>query len=164
VSVIEHQAVLAFETFYRAESDRVYRALAVTLGDPHLAREAADEAMVRAYAHWGRVGHHENPGGWAYRVGLNWATSFWRKVRRERPLSDVTPDHPGADPPEASGVRALTALRKLPLAQRTVVVCRVLLDMSTVETAEILGVAEGTVRSRLSRALADLRVALGEER
>jgi RNA polymerase sigma-70 factor (sigma-E family) len=154
-----------FESFYRAEADRLYRALAVTLGDPHLARDAADEAMARAYAHWARVRGHDNPGGWAFRVGLNWATSWWRKVRRERPL-------PSTDTGTGAGGRvegpdthagALAALRNLPLPQRAVIVCRVLLDLSTVETATVLGVAEGTVKSRMARGLAELRQALGEE-
>jgi RNA polymerase sigma-70 factor (ECF subfamily) len=75
----------SFEEFYRAQADRVYRSLAVTLGSPHLAREATDEAMARACASWRRVAELDNPGGWVYRVGLNWATSWWRKVRREQP-------------------------------------------------------------------------------
>jgi RNA polymerase sigma-70 factor (ECF subfamily) len=65
----------SFEGFYKAEADRVYRALAVTLGDRDLAREATDEAMARAYARWSKVSAHDNPGGWVFRVGLNWATS-----------------------------------------------------------------------------------------
>ena len=159
------QPVEDFEGFYRAEVDRVYRALAVTLGDRDLAREATDEAMARAYARWGTVSRHDNPGGWIFRVGLNWATSWWRKVRRERPLpwdgvrtADVGP------PPDPVGVAALTALDALPRAHRAVVVCRVLLGLSTVETAAALGVAEGTVKSRLARALAGMRATLTEER
>src|SRR5690349_14387934 len=74
----------SFEVFYLAHLDRIYRALAVTLKDVDLAREAADEAMVRAYSHWPRIRRHDNPAGWVYRVGLNWATSWWRKVHRER--------------------------------------------------------------------------------
>jgi DNA-directed RNA polymerase specialized sigma24 family protein len=49
------------------------------------------------------------------------------------------------------------------VAQRAVVVCRVLLDLSTIETASVLGIAEGTVKSRLSRALDGLRAELTEE-
>lgn len=152
-----------FEAFYRAQLDRVYRALAVTLGDPQLAREAADEAMARAYAHWRRVRGLDNPGGWVYRVGLNWATSWRRKLRRERAL----PDEPGAPvaapaPDPAAGTAARQALARLPLPQRAVVVCRVLLDLSTAETAALLRVAEGTVKSRLARALAALRDTLTE--
>jgi len=74
----------SFETFYRAQTDRVYRSLA--LADPHLTPEALDEAMTRAYARWRHVASLDNSGGWVFRVGLNWATSRWRKLRRERPL------------------------------------------------------------------------------
>lgn len=150
----------SFEAFYRSQADRVYRALAITLGDPQLAREAADEGMTRAFARWSGVRSLQNPGGWVYRVGLNWATSWWRKRRREQPLP-AAHDLPAADDPQV--VVALAAVRELPLAQRVVVVCRVLLDLSTVETAELLGIPTGTVKSRLARALTALRAALNEE-
>ena len=150
-----------FEVFYRAQVDRVYRALTVTLGDPQLAREATDEAMARTYANWSRVRGLDNPGGWVYRVGLNWATSWWRKRRRERALPAAGSD-PHVAPPDPAGTAAAEALARLALPQRAVVVCRVLLDMSTAETAALLGVAEGTVKSRLARALAALRTALTE--
>jgi len=148
-----------FEDFYRAQADRVYRALAVTLTNPHLAREATDEAMARAYARWSMLRDLDNPGGWVYRVGLNWATSWWRKVRRERSLD------PGLDraaPADAAPAEVLDALSRLAVEQRAVIVCRVLLDLSTNQTAEVLGLAVGTVKSRLARALASLRAALME--
>jgi RNA polymerase sigma factor (sigma-70 family) len=158
----ERGAVEQFEAFYRGHVDRVYRALAVTLGDSQLAREATDEAMARSYAHWSRLCTMNNPGGWAYRVGLNWATSWWRKRRRERNLP--APRHLSVPPPDPAATAAQQALAELALPMRTVVVCRVLLDMSTMDTAVLLGVAEGTVRSRLSRALSILRIALAEPR
>ena len=68
------------QLFYVMAAEGVYRALAVALGDPHLAREATDEGMARAFAHWSTVARHENPGGWVFRVGLNWATSLRRKL------------------------------------------------------------------------------------
>ena len=157
-----------FEAFYKAEVDRVYRALAVTVGDAHLAREATDEAMARAYAHWRRVAACDNPGGWVFRVGLNWATSWWRKVGRERPLPDGALYEVRAGrvtgPPDSAEAVAMAALQRLPMQQRAVVVCRVLLEMSTVETSGALGLAEGTVKSRLARGLAALRKILHEER
>lgn len=153
--------VPVFEAFYAANSDRVYRALAITLGDSDLAREATDEAMARAFARWPRVAELDNPGGWTYRVGLNWATSRWRRRRRERPLPDDL-DPPGPATDVDTGI-ALAALRQLGTAGRAVVVCRVLLELSTTETAAILGIADGTVKSRLSRALTALRAALSEE-
>jgi len=150
-----------FEAFYSAHVDRVYRALAVTLRRDDLAHEAVDEAMARAYARWQVVGSLDNPAGWVFRVGLNWATSRWRKLRRESP--PVADDaHPVVAAPENALV-ARDALARLPLPQRAVVTCRILLDLSTAETAEALGLTEGTVKSRLSRGLATLRAQLSTE-
>jgi len=151
-----------FEAFYRAQADRVYRALALTLGHDDLAREATDEAMTRAYARWSRVGSLDNPPAWAYRVGLNWATSAWRKRRRERPHTGADRD-PSTAPPDPAALAARVALHALPRTQRAVVVCRIFLDLSTAETAAILGTTEGTVKSRLSRSLASLRTTLTDQ-
>jgi RNA polymerase sigma-70 factor (ECF subfamily) len=150
-----------FEAFYRARGDQVYRALTVTLGDPVLAREATDEAMLRAYARWADVRDYGNPAGWVYKVGLNWATSWWRKVRRER--TGVTDQTAPSAPPDPAAIAARVAMAALPPAYRAVVVCRVLLDLSTADTAQVLGIAEGTVKSRLSRGLDALRTALSED-
>lgn len=149
----------AFGDFYSANAHRVYRALAVTLGNDDLAREAVDEAMTRAYAHWRRVRGLDNPAGWVFRVGFNWATSWWRKVRREQGV--LTEErHPRVAATDPVALAARDALARLPLAQRAVIVCRVLLDMSTAQTAEALGLSEGTVKSRLSRGLGALRQVL----
>jgi hypothetical protein len=103
-----------FEVFYRGAVDRVYRALAAAIGDHHLAREATDEAMARAYARWSHVRDLSNPGGWVFRAGLNWATSRWRKLRRERPLADQV-SVVDSDPAAAAAVEALA---ELPLPYR----------------------------------------------
>jgi len=153
----------SFEAFYRAEVDGLYRAIAVTLGDHHVGREAVDEAMARACARWRTVGGYDRPGGWVYHVALNWGRSRWRNLRREEraELRPAAADAAGVDAvvpgPEPPGGPALAALRRLPLDQRAVVVCRVLLDMDTAQTAATLRIPGGTARSRLSRGLAALR-------
>jgi RNA polymerase sigma-70 factor (ECF subfamily) len=159
----------AFDAFYREEVDGLYRAMAVTLGDHHVAREAVDEAMARACARWRTVGGYAAPAGWVYRVALNWARSRWRKLHREERYEPPADDNPTAaasaaavtNPtvagPEPPGGPALAALAGLPLDQRAVVVCRVLLDLDTAGTAAALRIREGTARSRLSRGLATLR-------
>jgi DNA-directed RNA polymerase specialized sigma24 family protein len=153
----------SFESFYAVAADRVYRALTVTLGDSHLAREATDEAMARAFVRWRKVATVENPGGWVFRVGLNWATSWRRKLRRERALTELEHGLPVMLPADVDGAGAMAALARLGVEQRAVVVCRVLFGLSTAETAGVLHVAEGTVRSRLSRAMTVLRRELNEE-
>lgn len=148
---------LAFVEFYERSRDRVGRALAVTLGDDHLAAEAVDEAMARAYQRWDRVSGFDNPGGWVYRVALNWATSILRRRRRapqphaERGPTDVGPI---SEPDVAA------ALSELPARQRAVVVCRFYLGLSEAETAIALSTRPGTVKSRLHRALRHLQVRL----
>ena len=86
-----------FETFYRESYADIAAALTVTLGDLDLAQEATDEAMVRAYVRWEKIRAYDNPGGWVYRVGLNWARSARRRLTRalpfhERPVVDATGD------------------------------------------------------------------------
>ena len=83
-TVVEIDAPLDFDEFYVHEHQRITRALAVTFGDAELAREAVDEAMTRALQRWGTVGRLERPGGWVYRVAINWARSAMRQRRRRR--------------------------------------------------------------------------------
>ncbi|GAA4436419.1 hypothetical protein [Phytohabitans houttuyneae] len=66
---------------------------------------------------------------------FNWATSWWRKVRREQ--GTLTEErHPRTAATDPAALAAREALARLPLAQRAVIVCRVLLDLSTAETAD----------------------------
>jgi len=144
----------AFEDFYAASVDRLTRAVAVTLGDHDLATEAVAEAMARALERWNQVSGYDNPSGWVYRVAVNYATSRLRRVKR-RVLR--------AEPPEqAEWMRArdhelATALGRLGHDHRTVVVLRFQLDWTIDQIAEALRVPSGTVKSRLSRALRELR-------
>lgn len=152
---------LDFDDFYRAHRDRVAQALSLTLGDPDLGAQAADEAMTRAVQRWSKVSAFDNPQGWTYRVGLNWAQS-WRRRRireRERPMSFAR----AADDPSGFNPAIAEALHKLSVDHRAVVVCRYYLDYSTEQTAAALDIAPGTVKSRLTRALDKLRTILPAE-
>lgn len=151
---------LIFEAFYADSYDRLAGALVLTLGDRDLGLEAADEAMVRAFQRWATVQTYDNPGGWAYRVGLNWARSLHRKLSRRLPFH--TPST--TDPVEVADPAITAALRALDVRMRAVVVCRLLLDWSVEETAVALGIRPGTVKSRLHRALSTLETTLEDTR
>ncbi|MEM8705771.1 MAG: sigma-70 family RNA polymerase sigma factor [Actinomycetota bacterium] len=140
-----------FASFFADHQRSVASALSLTLRDDVLAADATAEAMARAYQRWDDVGRYANPAGWVYRVGLNWARSRRRKWMREVFRSE-SPDREAPPAPEVdpSLDRALAAL---PVEQRSVVVCRYLLDWSEFQTAEALQIAPGTVKSRLSRGL-----------
>jgi RNA polymerase sigma factor (sigma-70 family) len=148
---------LPFGTFYRDRRDRLARALALTLGDAGLASEATDEAMVRAYQRWDRIGRFDDPAGWVYRVGINWATSVRRRVRRA-PTEPIVRDPDDIGP--VSEPDLVAALLELPVHQRAVVVCRFYLGFSEAETSAALRIQPGTVKSRLHRALRHLEVRL----
>lgn len=147
-------APLAFETFYLDNHAPVARALALTLGDNGLGIEATDEAMTRAYQRWSQVARYDNPAGWVYRVGLNWARSFLRR-RRRTTTSPFVDDAPVEDPQPTDPALRI-ALAALDPKHRSVVVLRYLLDWSVDQTADALDIAPGTVKSRLHRALAQL--------
>ncbi len=155
---------MSFAGFYAGHHATIARALALTLGDVELGVEAADEAMTRAYQRWHQVQGYDNPSGWVYRVGLNWARSFLRK--RRRTISSPWVDETGVDDPQPNDPHLARALAKLDPRHRSVVVLRYLLDWSVDQTAEALEIAPGTVKSRLHRALNQLETELGstEER
>ena len=146
-----------FVDFYHDSRARVARALSLTLGDADLAVEATDEAFVRAYQRWHRVSRLDNPGGWAYRVGLNWATSV---LRRRGRAPTTAPDRGLVEAGAAAEPTVTRALAELDIRQRAVVVCRHLLGWSEAETAAALHIPAGTVKSRLHRANQILAVRL----
>ena len=124
--------------------------------DVDLATEATDEAFVRAYERWAKVRRLDRPDAWVYRVASNWATSVLRR-RRRSPHRFYEPD---LDAPPVRDPAVHAALSKLDVKQRSVVVCRFLLGWSVAETAAALGVREGTVKSRLHRAMQTLHTDL----
>lgn len=136
----------------------MYRALAVALGDPSLAAEAADEAMVRALARWGQVSQYDRPEAWTYRVGLNWATSQLRKwsLRPSRAVDEL--DRPMVD--HLPDVDLADSLRRMDRKHRTVLVMRYFLQVTPDEIAEVLDVPVGTVKSRLNRGVQRLRTSM----
>jgi RNA polymerase sigma-70 factor (ECF subfamily) len=149
-----------FDVFYQTWRTPIRRSLALALGDVGLADEAVDEAMTRAVARWDTVRGYDRPEGWLYRVGLNWARGVFRKRRYEL-LSDLEASaHVWHDPLPDSDL--IEAVGRLSLKLRAVVVARYHLDFSTAEVAQALGIPEGTVKSRLSRALNQLGRDLGE--
>jgi RNA polymerase sigma-70 factor (ECF subfamily) len=142
-----------FDTFFREHHVSMVRALGLTLGDADLGRDAAAEGFARALQRWSKVARYTNPAGWVYRVGLNWARSRRRRTRREE--LGVTIEGAALPVPPQSG-ELIRALRELSLDHRTVVVGRYYLDWSEAQLAAALDIAPGTVKSRLSRALAQL--------
>jgi RNA polymerase sigma factor (sigma-70 family) len=150
-----------FAEFYRETKDECLFAVLVSVGDRDTAQDLVAEAFARALASWSSVSTHPAPAAWVVRTALNAGVSRWRRRRREVPVPDlaVVADQPAAGEAASGAVdpRIMAALLRLPARQRQVVALRLFLDLDTERTAQVLGVAPGTVRAHLGRAMAALR-------
>jgi RNA polymerase sigma factor (sigma-70 family) len=142
---------------------------AFALGAGDETADVVQEAFVKAYLALGRFRATDPFRPWLLKIVVNEARNRWRWNARHRtvPLPVVGEDVTSlARTPEQAAeqhetIQALRdAVRALPTRQRDVVVCRYLLDLSEGETAQVLGIPSGTVKSRLSRGLAALAAML----
>lgn len=124
------------------------------------AEDLLQTALAKTYLSWNRIQDKGALDGYVRRVLVNTQTSWWRKRRVEEYATDQLPDQPFLDPaPGEFELRATVwkALSELPRRQRAVVVLRYYEDLSEQETATVMGVSIGTVKSTASRALAKMR-------
>lgn len=140
-----------FATWYAAELPRTCRALALAVGDPGLAEEAAAEAFARALNAWGTVSRMERPGAWVYTVALNEVRRTWRRAQLERRYVQRLRDE-GVPPPAAPDDALWRAVADLPPRARTAVALRYVADLTEPQVAEVMNVSRGTVASTLSAA------------
>jgi RNA polymerase sigma-70 factor (ECF subfamily) len=143
----------AFDGFYLASRERLVLQVAALTGDPAEALDHVQEAFIRAWMRWDRVGRYDDPEGWVRRVAVNQAVSRWRRARRVvlRPGADE-----GAialDPEQQS---VIVALGRLSAHEREAVVLHHLIGYSVEEIATELSVPSGTVKSWLLRGRARL--------
>jgi RNA polymerase sigma factor (sigma-70 family) len=159
---------LDFAEFYRMSRDECLRTVLVSVGDQDTAQDLVAEAFARACASWRTVGGHPAPAAWVVRTALNANVSRWRRRRREVSVPDpgMVADLPTISVASASAVdpRIMAALMRLPARQRQVVALRLILDLDTNGTAQMLGITPNTVRAHMARALAALRSDLTPER
>ena len=155
----------AYVDFAAARTGHLYRsACLLTGGDTHLAEDLVQETLGRIFARWRRVSQADNPAAYAQTMLVHTFLS-WHRLRSsgERPTETLpeTPAAEGADP--ALRITLLGALAQLPARDRAVLVLRYWEDLSVEQTAAALRLTAGAVSTRASRALARLRVQLGDD-
>jgi len=155
----------AFTELVRRHRDRLWAVALRTLGDREEAADALQDALLSAYRAAGRFRGDAAVTTWLHRIVVNACLDRARR-RQSRPtvpLPEIDPTPvPAPDRDTALVVRA--ALAQLVLEQRAALVLVDLYGYSVAEAAEILGVAEGTVKSRCARGRARLAVLLGHLR
>lgn len=132
-------------------------ALSLYCGDPLLAQELAQEALIRVCQRWEEVRQKGSPGAWAHRVALNLAHSWYRRRSAERrALVRYGRDQP-VEPATADDLAVRAAVARLPRPEREVLVLRYYLTYSVQETAEQTGRTAEAVRTLTHRAVSRLR-------
>lgn len=158
----------AFEELVRAYGGIAFRTAYLLTGSPADAEEAAQVGFLKAWAALPRFRRGAEFRPWLLRIVANEARNRRRTaVRREALVRQAVAEAASGDAvpsPEAAALDEeqrqllLEAVIRLDERDRDVLACRYFLELSEVETAEVLGVRRGTVKSRTARALARLRV------
>jgi len=156
---MRHADTVQFHEFVSARMERWRRSAYLLCQDWHTADDIVSVMVGRLYDHWRRVREADNVDAYAQRMlTRTWLNEARRPWRRELPHGEP-PDSALADPSASVDRESLaTLLRSLGPRQRAVIVLRFYLDHTVEETASILGISEGTVKSQSARALATLRL------
>lgn len=139
----------------------MYRAARALLASDADAEDAVSEAVLRAWQAFGRLRDEKALKGWLIKITVNCAHEHHRKAARLTYTDDLEPLAGGAE--DRHDFTLWDAVCALPEDYRVATVLFYYEDMATAEIAKVLGVREGTVRSRLSRARNRLRTLLEEE-
>ena len=160
-------AAPSFDAVFRADHRAVVAIALALTGSRPVAEDVAQEAFLRAHQRWEQIGGYDNPGAWVRRVAINLALSHQRQRGSERRLLERLRPVDGGSAGGGHGVadrtaevvgadRFWAAVRALPPQQRAAVVLRYVDDLPLAEIAEVLDVAEGTVKAHLHKARASL--------
>ena len=154
------EAEREYHDFVVGSQRRLAQFATLITSDRHAAEDLVQSALVKAYLHWRTA--RNSPLPYARRCMLNQRTDWWRRLRGREHVTCELPDLPGPGDHAAEHARQATvrqALADLTQRERTVVVLRFFEDLTEAQVAAELGIAVGTVKSTLFRALRKLRVA-----
>ena len=142
-----------FEHFYLEEYPGVVK-LVYALSGNRVAAEDIQEAFLRAYRDWDRVGSYEHQAAWVRRVATNLASSgLRRRLAEARALTRLAGRRqPALEPLAAEEADFGRALRALPRRQAQAVALFYVEDLSVQQIAVVLDCAEGTVKAHLAKA------------
>jgi RNA polymerase sigma-70 factor (ECF subfamily) len=167
----------AFGELVRRYQDRLYNTVYRLVGNPDDALDVVQDAFLSAYQSLDGFKGDSRFFTWLYRIAVNTAISLKRKQRAalrlhagrngeggNEPLDLSEDSQPGAHLERAEQERRIQrALNRLSAEHRAVLILKDMEGQKYEEMADILGVPVGTIRSRLHRARAELRMLLGQD-
>jgi RNA polymerase sigma-70 factor (sigma-E family) len=155
-----------FRQFAKAHLPNLLRGAYLLLRDVDLAEDVVQATMLRVFRHWRDA--REAPEAYSRKALINICRDHWRRQQRLPPESlgedvdGVEEDVPAFSHRLAEREAMTNALDGLRDLQREVLVLRFYFDFSVAQTAELLDLPEGTVKSATHRGLSELRTLLGE--
>ena len=157
---------VTYDELVRATQPRLVRLGLMLTGNLHNAEDLTQTVLARAHRRWDRISGLDHPEAYLRTMVVNEFLS-WRRIlkNRELPLAEPVERPSDEDIGSRQALKDATwrLLTKLPRQQRAALVLRYYEDLTDAEIADILGVTAGTVRSNISRALANLRDHLSTE-
>jgi RNA polymerase sigma-70 factor (sigma-E family) len=152
-----------FAAYLAARQASLLRTAYLLTGNRHDAEDLTQTAFAKLYLSWDKVRDRGSIDGYVRRILVNEHNSLWRRAWKRRELAQ---DHALLDRvdgavrdeyDEGRGSALWDLVQTLPRKARAVVVLRYYEEMTEAETAQVLGISVGTVKSQSSRALAALR-------
>ncbi|MEU1395349.1 SigE family RNA polymerase sigma factor [Micromonospora zamorensis] len=157
-----------FDSFVRTRTPALLRSAYLLTGDQHLAEDLVQSALARTHRSWNRLHRSGNAEAYTRKVMYHLQVSWWRRRRVPESMPGLLPEPRGggsaSDHAQQTSLRLTlkSALLKLSPKQRAVLVLRFFEDRTEAETADLLGVTVGTVKSQTAKSLAKLRVVAPE--
>jgi RNA polymerase sigma-70 factor (ECF subfamily) len=149
-----------FEEAFRSEYPGVVRVISPIVGSVEDAEAITQDAFVKAYSRWKRIGGYDRPGAWIRRVAIRDAVRFVERRRQSVPNSPAPAD---SSESVVGAIDLNGALLQLSPKQRACVVLHYLADWPVAEVAAAVGCREATVRVHLHRARGALAASLDPE-
>lgn len=156
----------AFEELIRRHQNRLWAVALRTLGDREEAADALQDALLSAYRAANRFRGEAAVTTWLHRIVVNACLDRIRRrqARPTVPLPESGPNEPATDTDRDTPLMVRAALDELSADQRAALILVDIQGYPVTDAAEILGVAEGTIKSRCARGRARLAVLLGHLR
>jgi RNA polymerase sigma-70 factor (ECF subfamily) len=152
----------SFEDFFEQTHQRLFGGLCLITGNRHEAEEVMQDAYLRVWERWDRVGGMDEPVGFLFRTAMNVLRSRSRRgvlaIRRTVALAPRVDDLAAVEDRD----EVVRLIRRLPPAERASIVLTTMFGYSSEEAGRILGMKAATVRAHASRGRAEARAGMEE--
>lgn len=155
VDVVEQAG--GFDEFVAVRGDALWRTAWLLTGDVQRAEDLVQTALAKCWPAFERVSTNGSFEAYVRRVLFTTYVAWWRRRWNKETPTETLPESTAGAAEPGLGPDVARALALLPRGQRAVVVLRYVEDLTERQTAELLGISVGTVKSQTARALATLR-------